>query len=307
MTIRFSLKQTPYISACFFSLLLTNGTSAADNVTRYNAVFKSTSAYCFSYVNGLSVLDNLMTSSGTASAGYDITAILENGLNTLSIKVASVTAPQNLDFVSDAKCEFSVVPYGTKDEQDSIPVLATVNDNNRATGLNTPHYSGTKLLGTVEEGTVEGSVLYEVKRTFVAAGLPNWSWTTSEPYTLSQNNLQKLRDRYLALWALLSQKDADALGAESEIAMREHGLSIGYSADEYWQSFGFKQDFADGYEALPIDWSLYDFVSYKNGRLFRLEDPDGQSPLRIGKKEEESYITYNPLFSYIDGKLVITR
>ncbi|MEZ9522877.1 hypothetical protein [Enterovibrio norvegicus] len=290
----------------FVTLTLITMSSYSMDMIKYRASFNTTKAFCFTTINEMRVLNNLMTSTGTVAAGYDITPILENGENELSIKVASLTVPQDLSLEPDATCEFTVIAYTDENEYKLVSVEGTADDNGNPTGKTTPVYQGNSMVGFVSEGTVKNSVLYEVKRTFVAKGLPEWAWVSSTPFNDTHQNIQKLKDRYLDLWMMLSNKDVAALGRESEVAMREKGSTQGYSADEFWQSFEFDKDFANGFTALSIDWRGFKFVSYRDGRLFRLEDDDGRSPLQIWKEGEGS-ISYNPYFSLINGKLAITR
>ncbi|WP_065187821.1 hypothetical protein [Shewanella woodyi] len=289
-----------------FTPVIIAGGDKVENV-KYLAGFNTTKAYCFAFINDMQSGDNLFTSSGTVSTGFNVTPYLENGENSLSIQVVSLTAPQDLAFEPDASCEFSVTAHTGDREYKLTSVVSSVNENLKAVGTNTPEYKGSDKIGAVKEFTVNNSVLYEIRRDFMIQGLPNWAWTSASPFTPTKDNIQKLKDRYLDLWMLFSNKDVKAIGKQAELAMYELGDGDGYSAEEYWNTYGYQKEFSDGKVALPIEWSHFKFASYKDGRLFRLEDPDGNSPLQIGTPDGNDFISYNPYFSLINGKLVITR
>ncbi|OOF30020.1 glycosyl hydrolase family 26, partial [Salinivibrio costicola subsp. alcaliphilus] len=53
-----------------------------------------------------------------------------------------------------------------------------------------------------------------------------------------------------------------------------------------------------------FDWHKYTVKSFMDGRLVRLEDDIGDSPLRIISLEQDSRYTTTPFFSIIDGRMV---
>ncbi|MEI7159739.1 IdsF, partial [Pectobacterium parmentieri] len=59
---------------------------------------------------------------------------------------------------------------------------------------------------------------------------------------------------------------------------------------------------------LPIDWSKYKIIKYRDGRLFRLGVGFFQnSPLRFINEEGKIAFAYRPYFSIIDGKVTLVR
>ncbi|WP_394388317.1 hypothetical protein [Shewanella woodyi] len=273
----------------------------------YQVSFNTYQAYCFIKINGIDYLDNLGSLTGSIATGGPISSILSNGENRISIEVASLTAPQNLSFTPDASCKVSIQVYNAKGESFVTSLVATADEKLGPTGVHSPLYQGDKAMGPVTEQTVKMSVLHQLSRTFIATGLPQWTWTQATPFEESEQNIQKLKSKYQELQHLFANKNLDELAKAAYIAMDEQGSVQGYSAKEFWDSFDFKKEFANGASALPINWENQSLQSYLGGRLFRFTDNNGYSPLKLGFNDNESIISYNPYFSLVNGQIVISR
>lgn len=272
---------------------------------RYLASFKTENSYCFAYINGLAAANNLKASSGTISAGLNATPYLENGTNDIAIKMASITAPKDLALLPDSRCELLISANTPEQRFNIASVIADADENNEPTGANTPQYNGSDKLGPVSEGKQAKSVLYVVERTFEVKGLPNWAWTTASPLSDTSENRQKIKDRYMDLWLFLKRKEIDALEAQASIAMSEMAPTESMSPHDYWLTIGINEALDDGKTAMPIEWEQYEIKFYKGGRLIRLEDSSGRTPLKL--EDTDTVFSYNPYLSLVNGKLVITR
>lgn len=272
---------------------------------RYLASFKTENSYCFAYINGLPAANNMKASSGTISAGLNATPYLENGTNDIAIKIASITAPKDLSLLPDSRCEL-LISANTPQQQFKIAsVIADANENNEPTGANTPQYQGSEKLGPVSEGRQTKSVLYVVERTFEAKGLPTWAWTTASPLSDTSENRQKVKDKYMDLWLFLQRNEIKALESHASVAMSEMAPTEGMEPHEYWLTIGIEDAIDEGKTAMPIEWEQYEIKFYKGGRLIRLEDSLGRTPLKL--EDKDTIFSYNPYLSLINGKLVITR
>ncbi|MBD2814992.1 hypothetical protein ID850_09480 [Xenorhabdus sp. Flor] len=70
----------------------------------------------------------------------------------------------------------------------------------------------------------------------------------------------------------------------------------------------FEENISDKFSVKEPDWKNYKLISYKNGRLFRLERGAlGSSPIIFHNKEKNKNYNYNPYLSIINGKVVIAR
>ena len=57
----------------------------------------------------------------------------------------------------------------------------------------------------------------------------------------------------------------------------------------------------------PINWDSYKVVHFNKGRLVKLVDSNGRSPLIMVDEQGNPISAFNPYFSLIDGKMIITR
>ncbi|MGF1868057.1 hypothetical protein L4D15_22890 [Enterovibrio norvegicus] len=281
-----------------------SGASEVDSL-RYLVSFKTEKSYCFAYINGFFAADNLKTSSGTVSAGLNATPYLENGTNEIMIKMASINAPNDIDLMPESMCEL-VISANTPDKQFNIAsVVASADNNLKPTGKETPEYKGNDKIGAVKEGEQKDSILYVVERTFEAKLLPSWVWVNATPFSHTPENVQRLKDKYLDLWLLLQRNDINKLEEQADIAMKELASTESMDEHEYWLTIGIEQEMDGGMKAMPIDWSQYKVKTYKEGRLVRLEDSAGRTPLKL--EDSDSIFSYNPYLSIVNGKFVITR
>ncbi|HFC9432867.1 TPA: glycosyl hydrolase family 26, partial [Vibrio cholerae] len=80
--------------------------------------------------------------------------------------------------------------------------------------------------------------------------------------------------------------------------------------DEFFDVIRFKSSFEEATDAEVEprrEWHEYKLKSYMGGRLVRLEDTRGHSPLRIGSTKNNFIYTVKPYFSMIDGRVVVSR
>jgi hypothetical protein len=94
----------------------------------------------------------------------------------------------------------------------------------------------------------------------------------------------------------------------SQPAWEEWAIADNSSAKIFFDSMDFEEDISDKSVIKVPDWEKYRLISYKNGRLFRLEKGVfGSSPVIFHNKENGENTTYSPYLSIINGKVVISR
>lgn len=295
----FTVALTALASGC-----ATSQEANMDNL-RFLASFNTKSSFCFSRVNGIDTANNTMTESGTISTGFNVTGILENGTNTVTTLMAPLGVPDDLNLQENSNCELIISANTPDKEMKLVSLVTSSNDKLQPTGLNTPIYNGNNYVGPVSEGYLTDSFLYEVTRTFEAKGIPEWKWTTATPFSGSDDQIQSLQDKYLDLWLMMKNKDAAAMKKEATISSDEQGQTEGMSGDDFWETTGIEDELASSMSVVNIDWGNFEVKTYNKGRLVRFEDENGESPLRI--EDSDFYFVYNPYFSLIDGKWVLTR
>ncbi|WP_418114323.1 glycosyl hydrolase family 26 [Vibrio scophthalmi] len=258
--------------------------------------------------------NNLKTSSGTMSMGYNPTAFLQPGENTLGLWTVPFGVYEgDLDYHTDNKCSallFGAFPDGKKVELSSLSV--TVNDGKPTTKTSTiyPDHNKTPLIDT--DGVLDGK-LTDFSRSIYIKTIPRWRWVDASP--LREDNPEQMKALYRAytnLMELTNKQDFDGLKMAWSLSMREKAKAEAYFVDpeEFYNAVDFEGGFNDWDDAKVEprrDWSEYKLKSYMGGRLVRLEDVRGHSPLRIGSDKADLIYSPTPFFSMIDGRVVVSR
>ncbi|OOF34599.1 glycosyl hydrolase family 26, partial [Salinivibrio costicola subsp. alcaliphilus] len=130
-----------------------------------------------------------------------------------------------------------------------------------------------------------------------------------------ENNPKHMKMLYRAysnLITLLKKRDFEGLKMAWSLAGREQAKAEAYMTEpeEFFDVMDIPGDFgrADDAHVKPRrEWHEYTVKSYMDGRLIKLEDEIGESPLRISSTEKNFRYTYKPLFTIIDGRMVIAR
>ncbi|NHB93735.1 hypothetical protein [Photorhabdus cinerea] len=279
---------------------------------KYLLSFKSQRSLCVARINGVMALDNVGSKTGTQSSGFNVTAFVENGQNTMELLMGSLD--ENSDtFSPDNECEATLTkasPYDDKDEVISH-IKLTVDDKGNATTRESQSQlpngkAGFDYAAMSKIEAEEG--LFAAQKTFTLSGLPDWMWTTARPVS-EKNDIEAIKNFYLEISNTLHQRDLNQLWKMSQLAWEEWAIGENSRPETFFNSFGFKEILDDkNYVVRAPDWSRYKLVSYKEGRLFRLEEGAlGSSPLVLDNKATNKNFEYNPYLSIINGKVMIAR
>ncbi|MGD8111850.1 glycosyl hydrolase family 26 [Vibrio sp. TRT 17S01] len=280
----------------------------------YTTNLNSQTMYCSSVFNGIEQYDNLSTSSGTMALGYNSTAFLQPGDNTLELWVAPVGIYEGNDnYNKDDSCSaflFGAFPDGKKIEISSLSVTVEDGVPTTKTSIIYSDTHQTPLLNT--NGALVGKATI-FSRPVIIKTIPRWRWVDATP--IREDNPEQMKALYRAytnLIELMKIQDFEGLKMAWSLSMREKAKAEAYFVDpeEFYNAVAFEEKFdkwADAQAEPRRDWSEYKLKSYMGGRLVKLEDVRGHSPLRIGSDKEDLVYSPTPLFSMIDGRVVVSR
>ena len=282
--------------------------SKANNVDpiKHDVGFKAYNTICIISVNDIPALTNYDI-KGPVMAGVTMSAYLENGINSVALDMAPFGEDDGDDsYQENAYCELKTyeitVHKTSEDEIELFKLIGSVDENLQPTGRTSPDYEANQ----VTEQAVDGTILYRVSKSFEVSGLPEWTWTKAIPFEPTEENMQKLREAYLEVWQAINTKNKQRFKELSYISFDEKEIAANYPGSWYI-SLGFDKDFEESVGAMPINWEEYEVVILNKSRLVKLEDDDGFSPLRFKDVNGDLITSYNPYFSLIDGKMILTR
>ncbi|GHZ84581.1 glycosyl hydrolase family 26 [Vibrio cholerae] len=280
----------------------------------YSANIRSNTIFCVGKVNNVQMLSNLKTRSGTFSSGFNPTAYLQPGENTLDMSVAPIGVyDDDLTYRTDDQCEMTLYgasPDGSKEEISSlITTIVDAKPTIKESKHYPPHHQ-TPLLN-VEGETIGYTQAFS--RPIYIKTIPRWRWVDATP--IREDNPEQMKQLYRVynnLIELMEKRDFEGLKMAYSLSMREHAKADGYFSkpEDYYDMVGFEEKFNqwEDAEVEPRrDWSEYSLKSYMGGRLVRLEDTRSHSPLRIGSNKSNKIVSILPYFSMIDGRIVISR
>ncbi|KOY60184.1 hypothetical protein AM629_20810 [Photorhabdus heterorhabditis] len=281
---------------------------------KYLLSFKSQRSLCVARINGVMALDNVGSKTGTQSSGFNVTAFVENGQNTMGLLIGQKSFDDDTEkFHPESWCEATLTkasPYGNKDEVISH-IKLTVDDKGNVTTQESQSQLPTGKAGfdyaamskiEAEEG------LFAAQKTFTLSGLPDWMWTTARPVS-EKNDMEAIKNFYLEISNTLRQRDLNQLWKMSQPAWEEWAIGENSRPETFFNSFGFKEKLDDkNYVVIQPEWDKYELVRYKEGKMFRLEAGAlGGSPVRMENKVTNKIFKYNPYLSIINGKVMIAR
>ncbi len=236
---------------------------------------------CGGMINYMEQLDNMRIPSGTFASGFNATAFLEPGHNKLEIWSSPIFRQDKVYEASD-QCEvrlFGNFPSGKQEEMSSLTV--TVEDRKPTIKTSTiyPDYHQTPL--TDVAGVTYG-YLTEFSRDIYIKTIPRWRWVDATPITEdSPREVRKALYRaYSTILKLMEARDYQGLEMAWSLSSREKARK---------------------------GWEHYELETFMDGRLVRLKDSQGRSPLQIVSKKNDVVHIFTPYFSMIDSRVVVSR
>ncbi|MEI7172374.1 IdsF, partial [Pectobacterium parmentieri] len=294
--------------ATFLLLVLVFPAKAEEGIKeKYLISFKTYKSTCLLRINDLPAGDNTTIPSKTMSAGFNLTAFLENGNNDIELLMGPQDYEDPKTLFPDSSCQVIV----TKDTETTSTEIAnfklSVNEKGEITASDS---ATTTNSSTVFEGYTKNEKdygFYKVRGRLKAAGLPRWSWFNATPVT--EDDLQKIKVAYTDIWMMMKDRDIEGLKKVTQISNQEMAFAEGSNTGMMFISTDFPQHVIDKQlTPVPIEWDKYKIIRYRNGRLFRLAIGFFQnSPLKFKNSNGDVVFTYNPYFSIIDGKVTLVR
>ncbi|WP_115825976.1 hypothetical protein [Xenorhabdus cabanillasii] len=275
---------------------------------KYLVSFNTQRSLCVLKINGIITLENTSSRTGTESSGYNISAFLENGSNTVELLMGRKSFDRDNDkFHKESWCEVTIRKITPYDKQGQVVsnIKLTVDEHGNVTTKNS--INPNEKFDYANMSTKKGEKnIFAAQKFFSVNGLPNWMWTKATPVT--ENDLPSIKAMYQEISNTFSHRDLDKIWKMSQPAWEEWAIADNSSAKIFFDSMDFDENIKDESVIIDPDWKKYKLVSYKNGRLFRLESGVlGSSPIIFHNKESKEDITYNPYLSIINGKVVIAR
>ncbi|HIF9492747.1 TPA: hypothetical protein ACX6SP_001122 [Photobacterium damselae] len=290
-----------YLVACCL-LFVSNGVLAMD-YNKFNFELRTQKSYCFAQVNGVNIANSNVT-LGTMSSGYDLSTIIQNGKNTMTIIFTGIDNTDRKKMEQDAYCTL-LIKEQVKGDMINYASLVGNSLNGLASGKNSPHYDGLGQAGKVTEGYWEKiDQMYKVERTFTVSGVQEWEWTKGSKITDSERNRNLLYKKYVSLYKKLKNKDERSLMDFYHVALSESASNDNDTMEAEWKSLGISKMLNNGYEPTLVDISKFNLVTYAGGKIFRLENEFGSSPIKMEKSKEKAR-TINPYFAYVDGEIIV--
>ncbi|MDC9604093.1 hypothetical protein [Xenorhabdus griffiniae] len=279
---------------------------------KYLLSFNTNQSLCVVRINGMIAMENSDAPYGIQSSGINSTAFLENGSNTIELLFGSRSFEEEL--MPESRCEATlkkVSAYGENDDVISRIKLVVDKDGNPVTEESLKNISNEKagfdFTGMSSLPLEKG--LFSAKKIYSINGLPEWMWTKAQPVT--EKDLPIIKSFYQEIILSFVQKDLDKIWRMSKPAWEEWAIADNSSNPRmFFDSMDFEEMLNSGDYTVRIkpEWKNFKLVSYKDGRLFRLEEGAfGRSPILLDNKITGDTATYSPYLSIINGKIVIAR
>ncbi|NHB92882.1 hypothetical protein C5469_12315 [Photorhabdus cinerea] len=290
------------------------GENTMDKV-KYITYLETKNVLCRLKVNEIYTLSNFGSIGGTVSTGYNVAPILQNGKNVISLDMGPLSARDDKYVYKekDAECKVRLVKVTPYDSDEITNIITRVADKNgtlepdskQSINFNIDTAQSSKI--TTKEYPNE--FYYHTERAVTLNDLPIWAWTTAMPLPETKASTELVKKAYEDIWQIMKNKDLAALQSVAKLMLHENAQANNSTEQSYFDSYDFKRDFDNGYQAVPIDWKKYKLVRYMGGRLFRFQlENSNNSPLLIeDKNNSDNGRTFSPYFSLINGKVVISR
>ncbi|WP_340616879.1 hypothetical protein [Xenorhabdus entomophaga] len=278
---------------------------------KYLLSFNTNQSLCVVRINGMIAMENSDAPNGIQSSGINSTAFLENGSNSIELLFGSRSFEEEL--MPESRCEATlkkVSAYGENDEvirriklvvdKNGNPVTeeSLKNISNEKAGFDSTGMSSLPL----EKG------LFSAKKIYSIDGLPEWMWTKAQQVT--EKDVPIIKSFYQEIIHSFSQKDLDKIWNMSKLAWNEWAVADNSNPRIFFDSMDFEEMLNSGDYTVRVkpEWKNFKLVSYKDGRLFRLEEGAfGRSPILFDNKITGDTATYSPYLSIINGKIIIAR
>ncbi|MBJ7223031.1 MULTISPECIES: IdsF [unclassified Brenneria] len=282
--------------------------------TKYLFSFNSHKSSCILRVNNFPAIDTSNAEQGTMSAGFNLTAFLENGANDIELLMGPQDHKDPNTLFADSSCQVIISKETENTSTEIANFTLSVNNQGKITADGSTNYTRAVSSGIFNTEIRENYTkdekdhgLYKLRSNIILRDLPRWSWVNATPVT--EHDLLKIRKAYTDIWLMMKERDIEGLKQITRISNQEMAFAEGATTGMIFISSDFPQHVIDKQlTPLPIEWNKYKLITYRGGRLFRLGVGYFQnSPLRFIDAYGDIAFAYNPYFSIIDGKVTLVR
>lgn len=298
-------------------------------------------AFCDVKTNGVSGANNRSSVSrggiGFGSTSTNAMILMENGVNTITIELASLNWFSQTDvpkeerniFHPNARCEIVV---NKMDDQGNIIPLTQLTvkinkdgqpeayENNKIDSSvekktilasNTEKIESDKILQRVNEKEYpKDMTVFQFNKKINISDLPKWPWIEADKYEDTPQQRELLQAAYLELWTAFEQQDVSKIKQLLTPSLDVWAASTGGNTDEQFTSRGISESFSkQNFQMIPINWNNFQPLIMNNGKMVKLvykEDFDF-SPVsyRFTTERGTSRVAYHsPIFSFVNGKFI---
>lgn len=334
MSIKIAVVKSLLLSVLFVSTVI----FAANDKMRIRSVFDINKSFCAIRTNGVLGIEN--RNSALAGRGYGTSStnsmlFLENGVNNISIEIASLDwfteksdSPKG-KFDPNASCQLSLIASGNGKTITLKTLDVAINEENEPYEKVSSNKSGFINISKVEKIKAvqieEGHFMedyfnkydfpkdmdvYRFTKTLSISGLPKWKWTDATPFTGSREQILALQNVYSELWRAFASKNNNAIKSKIDESLNAWSISTNTDKANIYNDLDFVTDLENStFKMLPINWSDYKVDVMNKGRLVRFVNKSAPtfSPILYLVKDDENdelIGTYSPIFSLIDGKFI---
>ncbi|WP_407208833.1 hypothetical protein [Citrobacter sedlakii] len=308
---------------------------ASSQPQKLRSLFNIQQAYCAIKTNGVtgfSNRDSAWRGRGGGISSTNALMLMENGENEISLEIGALgwfsdkplSREERGHFDPQSACSLELVRFNGEEKQtlSSIKVSISPQGLPEAQPDSSHPVTRTRILAEqVTSGHIDpdyfdstyfpqGMELYRFTQKVTVSGIPDWAWVKAEPFTGSNEQMQKLRAAYSKMAEIINSRDRNRLKAYDKTALKAWSATTGDSEDEILLS-QYTKDKLEGGKAwiLPIRWEDYDVRIMNKGRMvqFYNKSEPTYSPLTYkytDKDGEEFMGFYAPVFSLINGRFV---
>ncbi|EMX6285325.1 hypothetical protein AAHD08_003447 [Providencia rettgeri] len=285
-----------------------SGVSMAKNTMDeiYVINLSSNNAGCGIKINDMFVMDNKRSSEGHYSAGQNISSILTDGQNTLSLIMYNGSViDRGEKLTSDMWCEVELNKLSENGNSAFISGIQLIGNKDGNLIVSDKYKKNNDQIYFGKSNRKSEFDVLEAKNQFNLQGLPKWQWEKATPVT--ESDIPKVQAFYRELQQAFADKNLNKLKTMGKVSWDELAYADNSSPDIFWNSLEFKEMLDEGYKPAKIDWSRYIFSTYEDKRIFRYEIGFSRlSPIKLVSPEGRTF-HYNPYLSIIDGKVTIVR
>lgn len=318
-------------------LLTSVGVSMATPVTYYMK-FKANQMKCYLYINDVYIY-HTEGIPRLISFGHGVTEYLQQGKNIVTLFVDNGAEYIPASEIDNGYCEVEVIALVANEEGDVeskvvnhmrhtyIPKpedseslfpyhLSTAESNLKLDSMIAPNYIQVTELPYKYDADDEPVQWIQSERELIVHHSHPMSWADrSTPFENTEANKRKLWEKYQEIKRAINRKDKRAIRTLAEPGVSDMARIFGKSAEDYFET-AFNDTIKEFFEVdtnyykdehLPYD--DYELEIYAEGKLFRLNRKGYliSSPLRWHNPFNQESLIYNPLFTYINGKIVMAK